>query len=283
MKLLIRFAVIVLVIIQTSSYSYAQSIVAEMSIEYTCGHSFKNDSIVKVPYLVIRYKNMSDSCFYMPKITFTDETFPCMGAVMLSPCNTNTGSSKLQLYQHADFSDSSFVVSVNQLWNLYSNDNLMINDDGGDAYASILANTVIENLRYELTNSYTKLRFVESEISSNAILSDSSNYFVLLEPNQIHTDRYCLALFEALGGQYQFRLSPQYSPVRVQRVTWPEYMVAPESSYVELPKKVGEYYLYQGNLLCNTVKVFFRANNKANYGIDGTWNSIYRGRIGLPK
>lgn len=267
MKKQIKFIVIISLFIQFSSSSYAQSVVAEMSIEYSCDHSFQIDSIVKVPYLVIRYENRSDSCFYLPKITFTDETLPCMGAVLLSSCNTNRNTPKTHYYQHANFSDSVFIVSVNQLWNLYSK-NILINDED-EASVSILANTEIEDLRHVYTNTDTKLRFMEDEISSNTILSDNNDYFVHLEPNQIHTDRYCLALFEAFGGQYEFRLSPQYSPVRVQRETGFEYMVESESAYIELPKKVGQYYLYQSNLLCDAVSVSFRTN--MNYGQEGKY------------
>lgn len=272
MKKQIKYIVVIVIISLLISFlpsSYAQSVVVEMSIEYNCDHSYQIDSMVKVPYLVVRYKNMSDSCFYLPKITFTDETLPCMGAVLLSSCNTNMDAPKTQLYQQIDFSDSVFIVSVNQLWNLYSN-NTLINDED-EANVSLLANTVIEDYRQVLTNTYTKLRFVESEINSNTILSDNSNYFVHLEPNQIHTDRYCLGLFEALGGQYEFRLSPQYSSERVQRETDFSCMVESKLSYIELPKKVNEYYLFQDDLLCNSVRVTFRSNNESDYGIEGTY------------
>lgn len=115
-----------------SNCTIAQNISIRFSIEMENeidSLAVGKDSLLTVPFLLISYENQSDSNYYLPKVTFTDTPYPCMGTVMLQPIGWTSTLENHSLSEICGrFSDSSFVVSVGQFWDLYVNDSLMQND-----------------------------------------------------------------------------------------------------------------------------------------------------------
>ena len=219
------------------------------------------DSLLTVPFLLISYENQSDSSYYLPKVTFTDTQYPCMNTVLLQP---NGWPSSLKDHMSeicGHFSDSSFVVSVGQLWDLYVNDSLMKTDDEYGNNVSLDANTEIEDLRFLLTNSDTKSRFNEIDLLPENILAENNNkYFILLKTGEKHVDKINLSLFRFFGGSYKFKLAPNYETTRLYRDVI--FVSDPSLRFLPLPLQVGPYYLYQGTIDCNSVFVKFDTHGK---------------------
>ena len=214
------------------------------------------DSLLMVPFLLISYENSSDSNYYLPKVTYADTQYPCMGAAMLQPIDWTF---PLKDYCFSEicgcFSDSSFVVGVGQFWNLYVNDSLIQTDDEDGKNVALDANTKMENFRFLLTNSDTKATFNEIDLLPENILTENNKYFILLKAGEKHVDEINLSLFRFFGGSYKFKLSPYYETARLYR----DIIVGSDSSlrFIPLPLQVGSYYLYQDAVDCNSVTVFF--------------------------
>lgn len=219
------------------------------------------DSLLTVPFLLISYENQSDSNYYLPKVTFTDTQYPCMETVMLQPNGwTSTLNDNSLSKICGRFSDSSFVVSVGQFWNLYVNDSLMQTDDEYGNNVSLDANTEIEDLRLFLTNSDTKSTFNEIDLLPENILAENNKYFILLKTGEKHVDKINLSLFRFFGGSYKIKLAPYYETTRLYR----DIIVGSDPSLriLPLPLRVGSYYLFQGAINSNSVSVTIDSHGK---------------------
>lgn len=242
----------------------AQSISIRFSIEMENeidSLAVGKDSLLTVPFLLISYENQSDSNYYLPKVTFTDTQYPCMGTVMLQPIGWTSTLENHSLSEICGrFSDSSFVVGVGQFWDLYVNDSLMQTDGEEGNNAALDANTEIEDLRSLLTNSDTKTRFNEIDLLPENILSENNEYFILLKSGEKHVDKINLSLFRFFGGSYKFKLAPNYETTRLYR----DIIVGSDLSlrYILLPLQVGPYYLYQGLIDNNSVFAKFDSHGK---------------------
>lgn len=220
-----------------------------------------SDSLLTVPFLLISYENQSDFNYYLPKVTFTDTPYPCMGTVLLQPIGWTSTLEDHSLSEICGrFSDSSFVVSVGQFWNLYVNDSLMQTDDEYGNNVALDANTEIEDLRIILNHSETKATFNGVDLLPENILSENNEYFILLKTGEKHVDRINLSLFSLIGGLYKFKLAPYFETTRLYR----DIIVGSDPSlrFIHLPLQVGTYYLYQGVIECNSIIVRFDSCSK---------------------
>jgi hypothetical protein len=220
---------------------------------------FVRDSVVSTPILNITYRNNCNTNYYFFKRSpkKDDRAMVMHRGLLQYPDDDLLKRAK----SYRRFTNQNYNVIMGQgpycdaYWNIF-NDTVAYNNI---FFSEENINLYIENI-YDYINfeNYLKISrfdiFRQSDVTPENILLDSTvnEYFVFLEPKQIHIDTYNLIAFKIVEGCFTFIIRPNeienYVIVRADFIERQEY---------KLPTVVGEYHLYSGDFNTNKVTVCF--------------------------
>ncbi len=245
-------------------FAYSQKISIELSAKWVKGYDvFEKNSTIYYPELIITYRNNSDSNLYFSRVSNSRCGLPNLpyGTLFQYPIEEYLNPNYLKRAKnHGNYSNNNYTVEISNSAHLFKgwyvyNDTVdfsishaidFVNDELADIYEYMY----IENCRENNDSSnMLKTHYSASEITPENILHRFKDLFVFLKPGEIYQDNYNLIAFKLLKGNFTFCVEPFL----------PDYIYAELFNKIKtpLPKVVGEYNLYSGNVNSNKITIAF--------------------------
>ena len=238
--------------------SYGQNLSIELSIEWKHEESdiYSKLNNNEIPFLKIRYNNLTCDSIYLPKIYKNHSYLP----------QFTSGT----IFAEFKLSDFNNISVPHTKWNVFiggippNNIQWEVLADSIDYYSE----HEVGEINQKLSDIYDSVfRFGESnntkydkisEIKEHQILGKFKEDFVFLTPNSNHTECYSLVGFKMLGGCYSFLLAvnkiSEFLPIAPSWSAEQDKWIFKE---VKLPDKAADYHLYSGKYYTNKVTVIF--------------------------
>ncbi|MGQ1890089.1 hypothetical protein ACT29H_06570 [Thermophagus sp. OGC60D27] len=238
--------------------SYGQKLSIELSIEWKYEESdvYNGLKINVVPYLKIRYNNLTNDSIFLPKVYKNAFFLPQLAASTLVADFKLSDFDKIHL---PSIKRSVFIGGMppnNIQWEVlpdsidfYSEHEVgEINQLLSDIYETVFRFNENNTLRYNQ----------KSDIKESQILGELREDFVFLLPYSKHVEYYNLFGFKVVGGDYSFALSiNEINDFLFTFSVWDNEKEKWEFKEVKLPEKVGGYHLYNGDFYTNEIKITF--------------------------
>jgi hypothetical protein len=238
--------------------SYSQNLSIELSIEWTHGESdIHNDlNIRNVPFLKIRYCNLSNDSIYLPKIYKNNIHLPQFVAGALV---TNFKLSDFNKIYVPLIDRNVFIGGMppnNMQWEVIP-DSIDFNSEHEVGEINQILSGIYDSV-FQFNESNT-IRYDQiSDIKERQILGELKNDFIFLLPHSNHVEYYNLSGFKVVGGCYSFALSViEISDFLFTSPTWSNENEKWVFKEVPLPDKVGGYHLYSGYFYTNRIEIKF--------------------------
>ena len=254
---------------------FSQCISVELSVTWDAGNDiFKKDSMVFIPKLHITYRNMSNTNQYFLKLSNSRDELPNIGCgISIHPSFSNFEEHirwrtdyLARAKEYLNYANQNFHVPIGGImsWDVMSDFAYFSEFLNGKEMESDVINCCLENIyeyMYRDKNSkdeIAKTYFSPSDIIPENILSTIKNQFVFLKPNEIYVDTYNLVGFKLVEGCFTFLINQDrfYNYVLNEPI-WDNDKSCWIEQKTELPAKVGEYQLYDGPFLTNSLTVDF--------------------------
>ena len=238
-------------------YSHSQNVFVELSIEWQLDSvyfkGFIQNKKTPIPYLIIRYNNLSEDNIFLKRLIAADEIY--LPNTRSSLMNTNLQYDELAM-KTGDYSDDNYVFSIDKFCAEYDTVNKkkehelpIINDDLFNIYNALL---IQHHLNESKTNiqlacfNYENKKYVTYNEGKNIIHSKefklNSNSFILLDKGQFIQQKISLFAFILIKGTFLFKIQ--------------ESSIIPESD----SKKInGKTYIApkRKNILINNIGISF--------------------------
>jgi len=241
--------------------SYGQNLSIELSIEWKYEESDINSKLNSnnIPYLEIRYNNLTNDSIYLPKIY--NNSFP------LFPAGALMGYHKPYKIEEIKSSYSNenntvliggMPISNNKLWVVLA-DSVISSED--EEYEVGEINQILSDI-YEIVFHFNECNMISynqiTDIKESQIFGELKEDFIFLLPGSKHIEYYNLSGFKLIGGNYSFALSiNEINDFLFTSSTWNNEKDKWELKEVKLPEKVGGYHLYSGGFYTNEIKITF--------------------------
>lgn len=238
--------------------SYGQKLSIELSIEWKYEESdiYSRLNFNNVPFLKIRYNNLSNDSIFLPKVYKNAYFLPQFAAGTLMADFKLNDFDKM----HVPSIDWNVLIGGmppnNMQWEVlpdsidYDSEHEVgeINQILSDIYNSIFKFNESNTVRYDQITDIKELQ----------ILGELKEDFVFLLPHLNHVEYYNLVGFKVVGGCYSFALAfSKISDFLLTYSTWSNENEKWEFKEAQLPDKVGDYHLYSGNFLTNKIEIKF--------------------------
>lgn len=264
--------IIILCILLISAHLSAQDISIELSMDRKSNLDFPlqdiEDSNLHPAYLTITYRNLSNHSYYFLKASNNKSGLPELPFLIFP--NGNVKSDSLgKIPRYNDYSDYNFKTKIGSSstfssgWfiediDLKEGTSGFISTNIADIYHSIRTQYFPEKSYKEDIQGALQLFHNPSDITQDTIMNNSADEFIYLKAGEKYTDTYNLIGFQLVGGNFTFEL---YHKSSLDHVCIGSSWNENEKRWIEilkqLPVKVGEYELYIGNFLTNTVCIQF--------------------------
>jgi hypothetical protein len=238
--------------------SNGQKLSIELSVEWRYEKSdiYRKLNLSNVPFLKIRYNNLTCDSVFLPKIYKNAFLIPQFAAGSL------VGELKFKVY------DKIHLPSVNR--NVFiggmppNNIQWVVLPDSVDFYSEHEVEEINQILSdiYEVVFTFNKnntVRFDQmDEINDSQIQGELNEDFVFLSPYCNHVEYYNLLGFMVVGGNYSFALS--INELNDFILASPKWNISEQEwkyKKVKLPKKAGSYHLYSGFFYTNKIEIKF--------------------------
>ena len=221
-----KFIIITLLLSLQAHLLFSQCVSAELSLTWEAGYDiFTKDSMVYIPKLNIRYRNMSNTNYYFLKISDDRNGLPRIGCdISIHPSFSNFDEYMHwktdyleRAKEHGNYAYRNFYVSVggffsyNRGWEVYSDavyyslfsdeeqesEDCIINCNLRDIYEYMYHGN---SLKYEIEI----MSFSSTDLTPENILGAVKDQFVFLEPGEIYVDTYDLSGFKLVEGCFTF-------------------------------------------------------------------------------
>ena len=252
---------------------FSQCISIELSVTWETGYDiFKQDSMVCIPKLHIRYRNNSNTNYYFLKISDSRDGLPMTPYNLLHPANAEDYLHWRHDYlgramSHDNYKNQNFHVLIGGM-PLYSDGWFVISDS---LYFREEQEVEIEYINSNLADIYQyiyrsnnseyaekKIYFTPLDVTPENILGSVKDQFVFLKPNETYIDTYNLIGFQLVEGAFTFIINQSFLKNYVLTDSfWDNSQSYWAEQKKELPNNVGEYQLYSGSFITNSVTINF--------------------------
>ena len=255
--------------------SCSQNLSVEFSVEWRCDKSdiynkdsyiYKELDINRVPYLKIRYNNLSDTAIYFPKIYYNALGLPVIFGNTYPINYADPADRGKSLYTLSDKSSIVMGKSIVYMDDWGSLNGILEILEVSEAYNEeeyIISpiNDLLDHVYDSLFDGYGYFRSRLEELQDDQILGELKDYFVFLAPLSDYVEYYNLSGFVLIGGDYSFEIrSMDMSDSIILNgltATWDEQQKCYISKTAPLPKTIDGYHLYSGEFLSNKIEIEF--------------------------
>lgn len=253
----------VVVFFAVSCESYGQTLSIELSIEWK---NEKSDTCsmfnpISIPFLEIRYRNLTGDSIYLPKI------YENRNSVPLFPAGPLMGRYKPYKIEETMLSYSNEKNSVliggmpipnNKLW-IVLPDSVISSEDEEYEVGEInqVLSDVYETILHIKENNATRYNQI-SDIDESKIGGVLKDEFVFLLPYSEYVEYYNLSGFMIIGGTYSYSVfDNEICDFLFTSSIWNNEEEKWEFKKVRLPEIVGGYHLYSGGFYTNEIRIAF--------------------------
>lgn len=243
--------------------SYGQRLSIELSVvwKYQESDTYSKLKSNNIPFLEIRYNNLTSDSIYLPKIYDNNNSLP------LFPSGTLMGRHKPYMIEEVklSYSNEKYTVLIggmpipnNKLWVVLP-DSVISSED--EEYEVGEINQILSDI-YETVFQFNESSMIKydqiTDIKESQVSGELKEDFVFLLPYSTHAEYYNLSGFKVVGGHYSFALSiNEINDFLFTSSTWNNEEERWEFKEVRLPVKVGGYQLYSGDFYTNEIKITF--------------------------
>lgn len=238
--------------------SYGQKLSIELSVEWRYEKSEINKKInfSNVPFLKIRYNNLSGDSVFLLKVYKNAFLIPQFAAGSLM------GDYKLNVYDRINVASAKRNVFIGGLppnniqWEVLPDSIDFYSEHEVEEINQMLSNfyEVAFNLKKNNTVRFEQL----PEITDCQLFGKLKEDFVFLPPYSNHDEYYNLLGFKSVGGIYSFALSiNELTDFLLASPKWNNCEDKWEYKVIKLPKKAGGYHLYSGCFYTNKIEIKF--------------------------
>ncbi len=247
-----------------------QEVSIELSIEWKKKQlEIYNDlDFDHIPFLKIRYNNLTDDSIYLPRIYEDSLNLPDFSSGPLfnggrkGPFNL---AEIKEIQQFAEGEVKCHIVSIGGRF-LPATTSWLVYADSINPHEEIPVGVINRLLldAYKAIFQHSKHFIIKEEdrittITEVQILGELKEHFVFLNPHSQHVEYYNLIGFKVVGGSYLFKFAfDEISDfVLSEPPSWSDKQEMWIYEEVELPTKAGNYHLYSGAFYTNEVVVTF--------------------------
>lgn len=247
------------------SDAFSQCISIELSIKWKNEvQNYRKNVLQYNPYLVITYRNNTDSSLYFLKISRGYFGFPqFISGGTTEMVNKLTDIEKLHDYSMnkynviiggISYSILSWEVLSDTLNNKIEHEINPINDILADMYWNIFKEMRVDNFK----NDTIGLSYNFSDITEVGILNKLRDNFVFLEARGEYSEYYNLFGFKMIGGHYCFSASSDTLNSFVYTDPfWNKNKGRWIYKIASLPNRINNYNLYSGRAITNRIEIEF--------------------------
>lgn len=242
--------------------SYSQKLSIELSIEWKYEESdiYNELGFNNVPFLKIRYNNLTSDSTYLPKVydnKFDIPQFP-IGTTSMG----NYRPYSIEEIQLRKANEASIVliggmpIPHNTQWVVLP-DTIDCSEDYEVGEINQMLSDIYDSV-FQLNVSNSEISDQIMGLQENQISGELKDSFVFLLPHSNQVDYYDLLGFRAIGGRYSFALSVnEISSFIHTTPSWSNVNEKWEFKEIPLPEKVGDYQLYSGFFYTNKIEIEF--------------------------
>jgi hypothetical protein len=248
--------------------AYSQNISIELSIKWIM-ESDKMGGVLKenIPYLIISYRNNSDSNFYFLKVSLSKNGLPpvnTFGSWNHLSSNPKTLSKSNYKYCGKDKNYNVYMSSsqyCSSFWEVLKDDVNFYKGHFGDIINEELFE-FYDSMQFQfkkdtINDSMSNCQFKNNLKIENTINCPVNN-FVFLQAGTSYSEQINLIGFKKLQGNFKFYFMDSiFSNYVYGQSFWNDKLKRLEQTKIELPQKIKEYNLYSGPFRTNSVDIKF--------------------------